>query len=147
VDLPRLEKFGWLSTNFCLSSGQIMDRYYTISVLLRSIDGVTMHIELAPIDEKFIKESVKNGIFRSEAEAVRDAVRRAREREEEKQERLLNTLRLGDADLAAGRVAPYTLDLLNKIETEARNHAATGRKPNPDKPLTNRGEGGCSLDV
>jgi putative addiction module CopG family antidote len=49
-----------------------------------------MHIELAPVDEKFIKESVKNGIFRSEAEAVRDAVRRAREREEDKQERLLN---------------------------------------------------------
>jgi putative addiction module CopG family antidote len=103
-----------------------------MSVPIRSIDGVTMHIELAPIDEKFIKESVKNGIFRSEAEAVRDAVRRAREREEEKQERLLNALRIGDADLAAGRVAPYTLDLLNQIETEARHHAATGRKPNPD---------------
>jgi putative addiction module CopG family antidote len=100
--------------------------------MFRSINGITMHIELAPIDEKFIKESVKNGIFRSEAEAVRDAVRRAREREEEKQERLLNALRLGDADLAAGRVAPYTLELLNQIETEARNHAATGRKPNPD---------------
>jgi putative addiction module CopG family antidote len=91
-----------------------------------------MHIELAPVDEKFIKESVKNGIFRSEAEAVRDAVRRAREREEDKQERLLNALRLGDADIAAGRVTPYTQELLNKIESEARNHAATGRKLNPD---------------
>jgi putative addiction module CopG family antidote len=83
-----------------------------------------MHIELAPVDEKFIKESVKNGIFRSEAEAVRDAVRRAREREEDKQERLLNALRLGDT--------PYTPELISKIESEARNHAATGRKPNPD---------------
>jgi putative addiction module CopG family antidote len=91
-----------------------------------------MHIELAPVDEKFIKESVKNGIFRSEAEAVRDAVRRAREREEDKQERLLNALRLGDADIAAGRVTPYTPELISKIENEARNHAATDRKPNPD---------------
>jgi hypothetical protein len=76
-----------------------------------------MHIELAPVDEKFIKESVKNGIFRSE---------------EDKQERLLNALRLGDADIAAGRVTPYTPKLISKIESEARNHAATGRKPNPD---------------
>jgi putative addiction module CopG family antidote len=91
-----------------------------------------MHIELAPVDEKFIKESVKNGIFRSEAEAVRDAVRRAREREEDKQERLLNALRLGDADIVAGRVTPYTSELISKIESEALNHAATGRKPNPD---------------
>jgi putative addiction module CopG family antidote len=91
-----------------------------------------MHIELAPVDEKFIKESVKNGIFRSEAEAVRDAVRRAREREEDKQERLLNALRLGDADIAAERVTPYTPELISKIESEARHHAATGRKPNPD---------------
>jgi putative addiction module CopG family antidote len=91
-----------------------------------------MHIELAPVDEKLIKESVKNGIFRSEAEAVRDAVRRAREREEDKQERLLNALRLGDADIAAGRVTPYTPELLNKIESEARSHTATGRKSNSD---------------
>jgi hypothetical protein len=41
-------------------------------------------------------------------------------------------LRLGEADIAAGRVTPYTLELLSKIESEARNHAATGRKPNPD---------------
>jgi putative addiction module CopG family antidote len=91
-----------------------------------------MHIEFAAVDEKFIKESVKNGIFRSEAEAVRDAVRRARERQEEKQERLLEALRLGDADIAAGRVTPYTPELLKEIEQEARQHAATDRKPSPD---------------
>lgn len=91
-----------------------------------------MHIEFAPVDEKFIKESVKNGIFRSEAEAVRDAVRRARERQEEKRERLLEALRLGDADIAAGRVTPYTLELLNEIEQEARKHAAADRRPSPD---------------
>ena len=91
-----------------------------------------MHIELAPVDEKFIKESVKNGIFRSEAEAVRDAVRRARERHEEKQERLLEALRVGEADIAAGRVTSYTPELLNEIEQAARRHAAAGRKPSPD---------------
>jgi hypothetical protein len=39
---------------------------------------------------------------------------------------------LGGSDIAAGRVTPYTPELLNKIESEARNHAATGRKSNPD---------------
>jgi putative addiction module CopG family antidote len=92
---------------------------------------LTMHIGLAPVDEKFIKESVKNGIFRSEAEAVRDAVRRAREREEDKQERLLNALRLGDADIAAGRVTPYTPELLNKIESEARSHTPPAENQTP----------------
>jgi putative addiction module CopG family antidote len=94
-----------------------------------------MHIELAPIDEKFIKDAVKNGIFRSEAEAVRDAVRRERERQEEKRERLLEALRVGDADIAAGRVTPYTSDLLNEIEQAARQHAAAGRKPSSDVTL------------
>jgi putative addiction module CopG family antidote len=91
-----------------------------------------MHIELAPVDEKFIKDAVKNGIFRSEAEAVRDAVRRERERQEEKRERLLEALRVGDADIEAGRVKPYTAELLNEIEKSARHHAATGKKSSPD---------------
>ncbi|WP_156304314.1 ribbon-helix-helix domain-containing protein [Nitrosospira briensis] len=41
-----------------------------------------MHIEFAHVNEKYIKNSVKNGYYRSEAEAVRDAVRRMREQEE-----------------------------------------------------------------
>lgn len=95
-----------------------------IYVSFLSIYGVTDAHRTSPSRWKFIKESVRNGIFRSEAEAVRDAVRRAREREEDKQERLLNALRLGDADIAAGRVTPYTPELLNKIESEARDWAS-----------------------
>ena len=91
-----------------------------------------MHIELASVDEQYIKNSVKNGYYRSEAEAVRDAVRRAREQDEAKHERLLEALRIGDADIAAGRVTPYTPALLAQIEKDARKHAAEGRKPNPD---------------
>ena len=54
-----------------------------------------MHIEFANVDEKYIKDSVKNGYYRSEAEAVRDAVRRMREQEEAKRARLLDALQLG----------------------------------------------------
>ncbi len=91
-----------------------------------------MHVEFAPIDEHFIKDAVKNGYYKSEAEAVRDAVRRAREEAERKRERLLEALRLGEADIEAGRCKPYTPELMSQIMGEARQHAAEGRKPNPD---------------
>lgn len=91
-----------------------------------------MHIEFAAADVRYIKDSVKQGYFRSEAEAVRDAVRRAREEREAKQERLLAALQLGDDDIAAGRVQPYTPALLTTIKKEAARHAKSGRKPKAD---------------
>ncbi len=91
-----------------------------------------MHIEFAAVDSRYIKDSVKHGYFRSEAEAVRDAVRRAREEQEAKQERLLAALQLGDDDIAAGRVTPYTPALLTKIKKDAARHAKAGRKPKAD---------------
>lgn len=91
-----------------------------------------MHIEFPTVDAQYIKDSVKQGYFRSEAEAVRDAVRRARQEQEAKHDRLLSALRLGDADIAAGRVMPYSPELLEQITKEARQHAADRKKPNPD---------------
>jgi putative addiction module CopG family antidote len=91
-----------------------------------------MHIEFANVDEKYIKDSVKNGYYRSEAEAVRDAVRRMREQEEAKRTRLLDALQLGADDIEAGRVTPYTSDFLEQCEARARQNLAAGRKPNPD---------------
>lgn len=78
-----------------------------------------MHIEFATVDVQYIKDSVKLGYFRSEAEAVRDAVRRAREEQEEKQEGLVSALRPGEEDIAARRVKIYTPTLLAKIKKDA----------------------------
>lgn len=91
-----------------------------------------MHIEFANIDEKYIKDSVKNGYYRSEAEAVRDAVRRMREQEEAKRARLLEALQLGVDDIEAGRITSYTPDFLEQCEVRARQNITAGRKPNPD---------------
>ena len=74
-----------------------------------------MHIEFAPVDELYIKESVKNGYFKSEAEAVRYAVRAVREQQEDKRLRLLNALRAGEEDVAAGRTIPHTTNQLEGI--------------------------------
>lgn len=91
-----------------------------------------MHIEFANIDEKYIKDSVKNGYYRSEAEAVRDAVRRMRELEEAKRAHLLEALQLGVDDIEAGRITSYTPDFLEQSEARARQNITAGRKPNPD---------------
>ena len=91
-----------------------------------------MHIEFASVDEQYIKESVKHGYFRSEAEAVRDAVRSAREQKETRRIRLVEALRLGEEDVAAGRTIPYTRELMEQIRKEAKQYAAEGRKPDPD---------------
>ncbi|PTQ83154.1 antitoxin ParD1/3/4 [Nitrosospira multiformis] len=91
-----------------------------------------MHIELADVDEKYIKDSVRKGYYRSEAEAVRDAVRKMREQDEAKRMKLLDALQLGMDDIEAGQVTPYTPDFLDQCETRARQNIAAGRKPSPD---------------
>lgn len=95
-----------------------------------------MHIELAPVDEKFIKDSVKNGIYRSEAEAVRDAIRRAREQDEARKDaqraRLLAALEVGEKAARAGRTVPYTPGFINQSKQRARKMVAGGIAPNPD---------------
>jgi putative addiction module CopG family antidote len=78
-----------------------------------------MHIEFARADEEYIKESVKNGYFRSEAEAVRAAVRSAREQNESKRLRLLEALQLGEDDIVAGRTVPYSRELMTQMRQKA----------------------------
>ena len=46
--------------------------------------------------------------------------------------RLLAALELGERDIAAGCTVPYTPDLLEQVEQEARKHAANNRPANPD---------------
>ena len=64
-------------------------------------------------------------------EMVRDAVRRMREQDDH-HGRLLAALEIGERDIAAGRTVPYTPDLLQQIEQEARTHAANKLPTNPD---------------
>jgi len=87
-----------------------------------------MHIQLAPVDDSYIKEIVAEGYYCSETEAVRDAIRRMRESDK----RLVYALELGDRDIEAGRVVPYTPDLLDQSIERARKNVAAGRKPKSD---------------
>jgi antitoxin ParD1/3/4 len=91
-----------------------------------------MHLKFAPIDERFIKEKVESGFYSSETELVKDAVRHMRE-EEEKLLRLQAAVRIGDEQIAAGKVVPYSRESMKNIENRAVKKAQQGKKVNnPD---------------
>ena len=54
-----------------------------------------MHVRFSEVDEHYIKSKVESGLYTSENEVVRDAVRRMRE-EDERIARFQAAVRLGD---------------------------------------------------
>lgn len=91
-----------------------------------------MNINFPPVDESYIKAKIAEGFYSNAAELVRDTVRRLREQDDNKHARLMAALEIGQQAIREGRTALYTPELLDQIEQEARQHAAEGRKPNPD---------------
>lgn len=91
-----------------------------------------MNINFPPVDESYIKAKIADGFYSNAAELVRDAVRRLREQDDNRHARLMAALEVGQQAIREGRTALYTPELLDQIEQEARQHAAEGRKPNPD---------------
>ena len=91
-----------------------------------------MNIQFPPVDESYIKAKVEDGFYSNATELVRDAVRRLREIDDQKYDRLMAALEVGEQALREGRVVPYTPELLDEIDQEAVQHAAERRKPNPD---------------
>lgn len=92
-----------------------------------------MNINFPSVDESYIKAKVAAGFYSNAAEVVRDAVRRLREQDDNLlSARLRAALEAGEQAIREGRAAPYTPELLDRIEREARLQAAEGRKPNPD---------------
>lgn len=91
-----------------------------------------MNINFPPVDENFIKGMVDGGYYSNATEVIRDAVRRLRQQEEAQRMRLAAALELGERTIREGRTTAYTPELLERIEQNAREQAAEGRKPNPD---------------
>ncbi len=91
-----------------------------------------MHIEFAADDEKFLKDAVQHGLYRIEAEAVRDAVRRVREDHELRQTRLIEALRRGEESFGTGSATTYGPTFMAERMERARSLAARGIQPDPD---------------
>lgn len=90
-----------------------------------------MNIHFSSVDETYIKQQVDSGFYSNATELVRDAVRRLREADEQRQA-LLAAVQIGDEQIARGEYTAYTPALFEEIKRNARDKVKRGHKPNPD---------------
>jgi antitoxin ParD1/3/4 len=92
---------------------------------------MTMHVNLSSEMESYIKSKVGSGFYGNATEVIRDAVRKM-QAEEERRTSFRAAIAVGEADIAAGRVTPYTPELLNEIWEEALVIADSGQSIDPN---------------
>lgn len=80
---------------------------------------MTMHINLSPEMETFIKGKVASGFYGSATEVIHDAIRRM-QAEEVRQTAWKVALKVGDDELDAGQSVPYTAATLDDITQSAK---------------------------
>lgn len=88
---------------------------------------MTMHINLSPEMETFIKGMVASGYYGNATEVIRDAIRRM-QAEEVRLTAWKAALKKGDDELDAGQSAPYNAATLDDIAASAKKamHGAQG---------------------
>ena len=82
-----------------------------------------MQVNLPPDVESYIAGQVKDGVYRSADEAIADVVRRARQADEERHERLLKALEKG----RQGPGTPYSRELMDTIAERALANVESGK--------------------
>lgn len=91
---------------------------------------MTMHINLSPEMENFIKSKVASGFYGNATEVIRDAIRHM-QTEEERAARFAAAVAKGEAQLAQGQGVRHTAELSRDTLQEALKRAEAG------KPVTN----------
>lgn len=89
---------------------------------------MTMHINLSPEMETFIKGKVASGYYGNATEVIRDAIRRM-QTEETRLQAWKAALKKGDDELDAGQSVPYTAAALEEITREAKAPASQPADP------------------
>lgn len=84
--------------------------------------------KLPQVDRDFIKSYVEQGFYASEIEVVRDAVRRLRERAEDRRSTLHALLQEAEESIAQGKSRPYSRELLDQLTKNGIEKAARGDK-------------------
>ncbi len=79
---------------------------------------MTMHVNLSPEMEGFIKEKVSSGFYGNATEVIRDAIRRM-QAEESRVASWRAAIAAGDAQLDRGEGIAYTLEAMNDITQSA----------------------------
>ena len=88
--------------------------------------SMTMHINLSPEMETYIKGKVSTGFYGNATEVIRDAIRRM-QAEEERISAIRAAVAKGDAQLDQGKGIEYTPELKEKILKNARERMHSGK--------------------
>ncbi len=92
---------------------------------------MTMHVNLSPEMEGFIKEKVSSGFYGNATEVIRDAIRRM-QAEESRVASWRAAIAAGDAQLDRGEGIAYTLEAMNDITQSAISAMHTRLPMNKD---------------
>lgn len=92
---------------------------------------MTMHVNLSPEMEGYIKGKVAGGFYGNATEVIRDAIRRM-QAEESRAAAWQAAIAKGDAQLDRGEGAPYTLEHMERITQSAIATMHNGQPIDPD---------------
>jgi antitoxin ParD1/3/4 len=92
---------------------------------------MTMHVNLSPEMEGFIKRKVASGFYGNATEVIRDAIRRM-QAEESRIAAWQAAIQQGDDQLDRGEGIAYTAETLKDITQSAIGDMHTGKPMDPD---------------
>lgn len=92
---------------------------------------MTMHVNLSPEMEGFIKQKVASGFYGNATEVIRDAIRRM-QAEESRIAAWQAAIQKGDAQLDRGEGIAYNAETLKEITQSAIGAMRTGKATDPD---------------
>ena len=92
---------------------------------------MTMHVNLSPEMEGFIKNKVNSGFYGNATEVIRDAIRRM-QAEESRIAAWQAAVKKGDEQLDRGDGINYTTETLNIITRSAVDAMHSGKPMDPD---------------
>ena len=92
---------------------------------------MTMHINLSPEMESYIKGKVSSGFYGNATEVIRDAIRRM-QADEERRAAFRAAVAIGDAELERGEGVDYNKSVLEEITREALQDMNSDEPIDPD---------------
>jgi antitoxin ParD1/3/4 len=92
---------------------------------------MTMHVNLSPEMEGYIKQKVASGFYGNATEVLRDAIRRM-QAEDERVEMFRAAVAKGDAQIDRGEGISYSPELMARLTQTAMNEMHSDRPINPD---------------
>lgn len=92
---------------------------------------MTMHVNLSPEMEGFIKGKVASGFYGNATEVIRDAIRRM-QAEESRVAAWQAAIRKGDEQLDRGEGVAYSRETMESMTKSAIDSMHSGRPADPD---------------